>query len=186
MDTSRWSLELLQALEWHRFELLCAACFEALGFRSQVTKFGPDGGVDINLYAPDQNHPAIIVQCKAWKSEPIGVNLVREHYGVMARNKIPEGIFVTTGTFTPDARAFPTGADFHLIDGKDFLAKLLALTAEQQSDLLKMATEGDFTTPTCVSCGIKMIARSPKKGGNPFWGCKNFPRCRQTLQQTAS
>ena len=28
----RWSLELLQTMEWQRFELLCAAYFEALGF----------------------------------------------------------------------------------------------------------------------------------------------------------
>src|ERR1700704_5359844 len=30
--TGRWSLELLRRLEWRRFEELCAAYFEALGF----------------------------------------------------------------------------------------------------------------------------------------------------------
>ncbi len=187
VDTSRWSLNLLQALEWHRFELVCTGYFEALGFRAKLTKFGPDGGVDIHLYAEGQDRPAIAVQCKAWKSEPIGVNLVRELYGVMARNKIPEGIFVTTGTYTPEARSFPTGGDLHLLDGRALIDNIRTLTDEKQRDLLAMATRGDFTTPTCASCGIKMVLRTPKKkAGNPFWGCSNYPRCSQTLQMSAN
>jgi len=39
------------------------------------------------------------------------------------------------------------------------------------------ATAGDYTTPTCASCGVKMIVRTPKAGGKAFWGCVNYPRC---------
>ncbi|MGB8857191.1 MAG: topoisomerase DNA-binding C4 zinc finger domain-containing protein [Burkholderiales bacterium] len=42
-----------------------------------------------------------------------------------------------------------------------------------------MATEGEYSTPSCPSCGIKMLIRSGRQGN--FWGCKNFPRCRQIL-----
>ena len=38
---------------------------------------------------------------------------------------------------------------------------------------------------TCASCGVKMVARTPARGGAGFWGCANFPRCRRTLPMAA-
>lgn len=186
VDTSKWSLELLNALEWKRFEYVCAGYFEELGFRAKTVRAGPDGGVDIHLYAGGAQHPGIIVQCKAWKTRMIGVNLIRELFGVMAADKVEEGIFATTGTYSSDAARFAMGKNIHLIDGEGFLAKLRALAPERQQALLTLATDGDFITPTCPSCGIKMVFRTPKTGGNPFWGCRNYPRCTTRLQVSKS
>ena len=186
VDTTRWSHELLCVLEWKRFEHLCAAYFRELDFRTRTTRAGPDGGVDIHLYTTEASAPSIVVQCKAWKSYKVGVKAVRELFGVMAADKVDEGIFVTTSTYTNEARQFGDGKNVHLIDGDDFLAKLLALPQERQQALLTLATEGDFTTPTCPSCGIKMVLRSPKDGGDPFWGCRSFPGCRATIAVSQS
>jgi restriction system protein len=186
VDTSRWSLEVLNALEWKRFENLCAAYFEELGFRAKTVRAGPDGGVDIHLYAEGDSHPGMIVQCKAWRTRMVGVSLIRELFGVMTAGKVAEGIFATTGGFSDDANGFARGKNIHLINGEDFLAKLLALPPERQQALLKLATEGDFTTPTCASCGVKMVFRTPKAGGNPFWGCRNYPRCTTKMQVAKS
>lgn len=184
IDTSRWSLELLKALDWKRFELLCAGYFEELGFRAETTKAGPDGGVDIRLFTKDSRHPAIVVQCKAWRNVPVGVGQVRELLGVMTAAGVKEGIVATVGTFTSEAKAFALGKDIHLIEGEDFIAKLRNLAADGQQSLLAFATEGDFTTPTCPSCGIgnRMKLRTSGKDGARFWGCGNFPRCRSTMQ----
>ena len=38
---------------------------------------------------------------------------------------------------------------------------------------------------TCPKCGSPMILRTGKKGpnvGTKFWGCSNFPKCRNTLE----
>jgi restriction system protein len=180
VDTSRWSMELLRALEWHRLELLCAAYFEALGFKAELTSFGADGGIDIKVYPEGSTQCAILVQCKAWNARDVGVERVRELAGVMSVQKITEGVFVTTGGFTPDAKAFGQQANLHLIDGLDLLTKLTDLPVDRSKAVLKAATEGDFTTPTCPSCGIKMKSRSKKDGGG-FWGCPNYPRCRSVL-----
>ncbi|HRE12623.1 MAG TPA: restriction endonuclease [Usitatibacteraceae bacterium] len=184
LDTSRFSPELLKALDWKRFELLCAAYFEKIGFRAQTTAAGPDGGVDIHLFAKDAERAGIVVQCKAWRNVPVGVALVRELLGVMTAAGVKEGIVATVGTFTAEARAFAAGQEIHLIDGEDFLAKIAALEVDAQLDLLVFATEGDFTTPTCPSCGIghRMRLRTSGKDGTRFWGCGNFPRCRATMQ----
>jgi len=38
------------------------------------------------------------------------------------------------------------------------------------------------TQPTCPKCGVPMVQRVASKGenkGKQFWGCPNFPRCRE-------
>ena len=37
--------------------------------------------------------------------------------------------------------------------------------------------------PTCPKCGVAMVQRTANRGqgaGKPFYGCPNFPRCRET------
>src|SRR5438270_2900785 len=60
-DMANWSLELLKQLEWRRFEELCAAYFEALGFSAQISHSRSDGAVDIGLCAAGADSAAILV-----------------------------------------------------------------------------------------------------------------------------
>lgn len=101
----------------------------------------------------------------------------------MAHEKVGRGIFVTTGTYTPDALQFSDANPIQLLDGKGFLNKILDLPPEKQKALLDFAFEGDYRTPTCASCGVKMMARDSKRG--PFWGCVHYPRCKTTLTMRA-
>jgi restriction system protein len=185
VETSAWSLGLLRALEWKRFEELCAAYFGVLGFGTRLAAPGPDGGVDIHLVPEGSDTPGVLVQCKAWSTYDIGVKAIRELFGVMAASKVAEGVFVTTGRFTQPARDFALGKEIVLIDGADLLAKIAALREDEQARLLALATAGDFTRPTCPSCGIKMVRRIARASGDPFWGCENFPGCRTTLRIAA-
>ncbi len=63
---------------------------------------------------------------------------------------------------------------------------ILSRTPEQQAALLAVATEGDYRRPTCASCGVKMVERTPKNGGSAFWGCVHSPRCRATLSMRSA
>lgn len=40
-------------------------------------------------------------------------------------------------------------------------------------------------TPKCPYCGGPMVLRTPKKGGNPFYGCKAYPKCRGIVKVTS-
>jgi restriction system protein len=182
LDTSTWNLALLKALEWKRFEQLNGAYFRTLKFRVEEASPGPDGGVDLRLYVDEATASPILVQCKAWNTWKVGVKQIRELFGVMTAEGVSEGIYVTTSSFSKEASEFANGKNIHLIDGDDLLAKLRALPSDEQDQLRNLATSGDFSTPTCASCGVKMIQRVSTKTRERFWGCINYPRCRSTLK----
>lgn len=174
-----WSAEALRMLEWKRFELLCAEYYAAVGFTTTTLPAGPDGGIDVKLFKLDPTKPLAIVQCKAWNTHAVGVKEIRELLGVMVHEGVGRGVFVTTGTYSPDALQFGAANPIQLLDGDAFAKKLLDLSIEKQKALLDFAFEGDYRTPTCASCGSKMVARDSKRG--PFWGCVHYPRCKTAL-----
>lgn len=176
-----WSIEVLRDMEWKRFEEICLAFYRAKGIRAECTPLGPDGGVDVRLYqsAEDPGRCTAIVQCKAWGERYVGVKPVRELRGVMAHEKIEKAFFMAPGAYSDEARAFAQENRITLIDGTMFLAMLRRLPEAVSRELLAQATAGDWTTPTCPHCGVKMVERNGKSG--KFWGCRNYPKCRQIL-----
>lgn len=176
-----WSLDVIDRVEWKRFEELCCAFYREKGIRAETTRLGPDGGIDIRLFQDeaDPARVAAVVQCKAW-ARPVGVGTVRELRGVMAHEKVDKGFFMAPNGFTPDARMFAADNRITLLDGKLILALLQRLPAEASQRLLALATEGDWTTPTCPDCGAKMAVREGRRGA--FWGCSGYPKCRRTLR----
>ncbi len=176
-----WSIGLLRDLEWKRFEDVCQMFYQIKGIQAATTPLGPDGGVDIRLYQDDSGNPTSIVQCKAWANRLVGVQPVRELLGVMAHEKIAKGFFMASGHFTDDAQSFAQSNPITLISGDMLLTMIQRLAPEQQKSLLAFATEGDYITPTCSSCGIKMRRVAGTNGRQDFWGCQNYPRCKQKL-----
>jgi restriction system protein len=181
VDTRRWTPELLKQLEWRRFEELCAAYFEALGFRADLA----GGGAAINLYEQGSASASILVQCRPWNAYRVGIKPVRELRRAMASGNVGEGVLVTSGKFTLEARDFADAQRISLIDGDELLGKIGALVPEKALALLKLATQGDFLTPTCPSCGIKMIPRKSTAHGRTYWGCRNYPGCKHTFYEAA-
>lgn len=177
VDTAQWTPELLRQLEWRRFEELCAAYFEALGFRISLAVAG--GGV--NLYEQGSERAAMLLQCKPWNAYRVGIKPVVGLRGAMQSEKVGEGVLVTSGKFTQEARDYAGKEKIRLIDGAELLGSIAALLPEKTLALLKFATQGDFSTPTCPSCAIKMVPRKSTRHGRTFWGCRNYPQCKQTF-----
>lgn len=181
-----WSLKLLRSIEWHRFEHLVAAYEREMGHDAELTTFGADGGIDIELFPAGSRTPSRIIQCKAYTHQMVGVELVRAFYGVMQLRKVPQGSFYTTGTFSEDALSIGHETEnLDLVDGQTLLNRIQRLPLSAQIRLFEVATESDYTTPTCPSCGVKMILKMAEKGrdaGSRFWGCRNYPRCRSRLK----
>ncbi len=178
-SNTTWSLKLIQDIEWKRFEELATAFYLEKGIRAEATTLGADGGIDIKLYQDDSGLPTSLVQCKAWYNEQVGVKEIREFLGVLTHEKIDKGFYMTSGVFSEEAILTAKANRINLINGEMFLLMIQRLSKESQNKLLSLATAGDYKTPSCSKCGIKMIRR---KGDRlDFWGCSNFPRCRQKM-----
>jgi restriction system protein len=182
---TEWSLALLQDLEWKRFEDVCQKFYQTKGIRSETTNLGADGGIDIRLYQDESGKPTSIAQCKAWNSL-VGVKPVRELLGVMTHEKIAKGFFMASGEFSDDAKTFAETNPITLISGAMLVSMIQRLPEADQQALLAFATEGDYHTPTCPSCGIKMRRVAGTGGRAAFWGCPSYPRCRQQIGMRAA
>jgi restriction system protein len=171
-------------LSWGEFERLVGEGFRRRGFIvAERGGGGPDGGVDLTLA---KGHERFLVQCKQWRGQQVSVSVVRELYGVMAAERTAGGYVVTSGTFTKDARQFASGRNIELIDGR----ALNALLRNTQNGAPASSRTGVATicanegSPICPTCKTHMVRRTAKRGSNAggsFWGCAQYPKCRQTL-----
>ncbi len=178
-EINSWTLDALKQLEWKRFELLCVGYYEAMGFTVKTVPHGPDGGIDPTLYKAGLDVPVAVVQCKAW-SKPVKVEQVRALAGVMHEHKVRRGVFWSlSGYVGRPVQESAERAGIQLLDGAGIVERIRALDQYKQSTLLKQAFRGDYLTPTCAACGIKMVERKGPAG--PFWGCQNFPGCKVRL-----
>jgi restriction system protein len=177
-----WGPAVFDVIEWRRFEALCERLFAQAGFETKSQSHGADEGIDIWLYSNSQPDTAVsLVQCKCWATRPVKVAEVRALLGSMAAKKVKRGVFATTSGFSTDAAQFCKSNGIHMLDRADLLNLIAKRTPQQQGELLAVATDGEFWIPTCASCGTKMIRRTPKRGGNDFWGCVSYPRCKTVM-----
>lgn len=173
-----WNIALIRELEWKRFEELCAQFWSSKGYPARLSGPGADGGVDVVI--ADQRDPArtfAVAQCKSWSSKPVGVEAVRALWGAKDHFKAQLALFYGLSGFTQDARAFAEGKHLKLISGEELLQQIEAMPAADQAALLAEVTRGDYTTPTCPTCDIKMSRRPGRDGKPDFWGCNNYRRC---------
>lgn len=108
----------------YEFQDIVAALLRAMGYHTPfVAPKGKDGGVDIIAYVDPlgAQTPRIKVQVKHKPEATISAGEVRALSGIMREGDI--GLFVTSGTFSSDARnAATTSPKFiRLIEGEDFI-----------------------------------------------------------------
>ena len=127
-----------------------------------------------------------VVQCKHWQGKAVGVKEMREFFGVMSSHRLKRGTYSTTSTFTADAQQFAKANGIHTLDGTALLALIAKRSLDQQQALLAVALEGEYWRPTCASCGIKLVERTPANCGAAFWGCSNYPKCKTRLAMVAA
>lgn len=177
---------VLDGMSWRQFEQLVGEGFRLQGYRvAETGGGGPDGGVDLVL---TKGAEKFLVQCKQWRAFKVGVDVVRELYGVMAARGATGGFVVTSGRFTDDAAAFARGRNVHLIDGTELHAlirRVQSATLAPPSPAAPIAEPlpGTQGAPSCPVCSRSMVTRTAKRGagaGSEFWGCSAYPSCRGT------
>lgn len=176
----------LNEMSWQDFERLVSEYYRRKGFQvAREGGNGPDGGIDLTLRRRGETY---LVQCKQWKAYKVGVQPVREFYGVLAARAAAGGQFVTSGEFTDEAKAFVKGLNVELVDGRrlramiDMASKPAAPAATTSP--ATPATQPAMSLPSCPKCGAEMkkrVARQGTNAGKQFWGCSAYPQCNGAL-----
>ena len=184
--------DALQGMSWQEFELLVGEAFRLQGYEvSELGGAGPDGGVDLVLRKDKEK---FLVQCKHWKAFKVGVQVVRELYGVMAAQGAAGGFVVTSGSFTEEAMAFAGGRNVRLVDGPKLFGLIQQARAARGSQGRTSPVQRRLVTPyapnhaaqlgmVCSVCSSTMTRRVAKHGrnvGNALWGCTDWPSCNGT------
>ncbi len=170
----------IRSISWQEFEELVGEAYRRKGYTvTESGGGGADGGVDLVLRRGGEK---LLVQCKHWRIDKVGVRVVRELYGVVSAEGASGGIVISSGTFTQEARDFASGKPLELIDGPELLK---IISSVQRTPMPASQTSNENV---CPLCGKKMVLRLAKKGshaGETFWGCSDFPHCRGTKQYSA-
>ncbi len=136
------------------------------------TKTGPQSPVHMKISWKGESKPFACVQCHA---NPVGLIRPPPLQGLFAAltvDDIRRGYVVTNGKFNVEARDYAEEKHFTLLPGDILLEKLNALPPAARSELMNEITKGDYTTPTCPKCDVKMV-----KTDDGGWRCTNAPRC---------
>lgn len=184
--------DALDGMSWREFEMLVGEGFRLQGYQVVETGgAGADGGVDLVLTKPGKSGgEKFLVQCKQWRAYKVGVDVVRELYGVMAAKGATGGFVVTSGRFTDEAINFASGRNVTLVDGPKLhgLLRQAQAGAERSPAQKRAVSVAHSPAPSaqalaCPLCAKPMVRRTAKRGanaGNEFWGCTGYPACRGT------
>ncbi len=170
----------LNALSWIEFESYVGEYFKHQGYEvKQSFSKQADGGVDIWL---TKNGELSLVQCKHWKARKVGIQILREMYGVMIEHHASKMIIVTSGDFTSEAVAFSEDKRLWLVNGRE----LTNMIEDGRSFMNKPVISEPTPEPhsdICPNCQSSLVIRVAKKGSNAgksFYGCSAYPKCRYT------
>jgi restriction system protein len=146
--------DALDGMSWREFESLVGEAFRLQGFGVVETGGGgADGGVDLVL---SKGGEKFLVQCKQWKAYKVGVDVVRELYGVMAARGATGGFVVTSGSFTEDAKAFADGRNVKLVDGQRLFSMIRQAKESLSNRSVAMARSTKPATTPPVSSPLTL------------------------------
>ncbi|WP_201312676.1 restriction endonuclease [Dyella sp. EPa41] len=130
---SQTGMDSLRNMDWKTFERLVGEAFRRQGYAVKETgQGGADGGVDLELHKEGQ---ITLVQCKQWRSQSVGVQTVREMFGILVDQGANAVKIVALGGYTTDAAAFARGKRIELVDGRALLATVRGIQAKKEPEV---------------------------------------------------
>jgi restriction system protein len=141
-----WKDELLavvRGLSPAAFERLAQRLLREVGFlKVEVTGRSGDGGIDgVGMLRVNLLSIQVLFQCKRYQGS-VGASAIRDFRGAMI-GRSDKGLFITTGTFTPDAKREATrdGAPaIDLIDGDQLCDLLKQLKLGVRTEMVEKMT----------------------------------------------
>lgn len=172
----KFDAAFLAKLEWKRFESLVAAYYSKTGVVATSTQSGPGDPVHVKISWKGEARPFAYVQCLAHPAGLVPATTIQDLFRALSADEIRRGYVVSSGKFSVPARDFAEEKHITLLTGDIFLEKLNALPDLARNEIMAEITTGDYTTPTCPKCAVKMVRLD-----DTTWRCSNHPRCEVTM-----
>lgn len=119
------SLSDLKRMHPFKFEDYVAKLYKNMGYSVKQTKRTGDGGKDI---IATKNGQTYFVECKRY-SDPVNVHKMRDFVGAcVLGGKDVKGIYVTTSSFTNDAKSAANRIGIKMIDGNKLMSMIRSKT----------------------------------------------------------
>jgi hypothetical protein len=176
IDSSQWSLELLRRLDWRRFHDLAETMLSRAGYMVEGERSEEDGSriLSIRRGSRRENRADALLFLAGWEAFRISERHFANFVDEMERCQVSQGVLVTPGDFSAGAARAARSDKFELIDGDAFMATMQDLPESDLEWLLAVTTAGEFASPTCPQCGLKMQWREsecpPHRGPMPDLG----------------
>ena len=145
-------LEVVKNCSPSFFEHLVVDVLVGMGFGGSREEAGKaigspgDGGIDGIINEDRLGLEVIYIQAKRWKDTVVGSPEIHKFVGALAGQRARKGVFITTSTFTQDAREFvrTVGTRIILVDGRqlaDFMIDYnVGVTTEAVYELKRIDT----------------------------------------------
>ncbi len=119
------SLSDLKRMHPFKFEDYVAKLYKNMGYSVKQTKRTGDGGKDM---IATKNGQTYFVECKRY-SDPVNVHKMRDFVGAcVLGGKDIKGIYVTTSSFTNDAKSAANRIGIQMIDGNKLMSMIRSKT----------------------------------------------------------
>jgi hypothetical protein len=165
--------EHLRSMHPGEFEHLVCDLFRRQGYEAEPTPISGDGGVDGYLR---KDGALAILQCKRVKGS-VGEPVLRDLFGTMHSCGAAEGIVVTTGKVSTQARAWASTKPIRIIELEELTTLIRRHYKEDEvvpEEFQPKATPPDL----CPTCGKPLRIVNGRRGR--FLGCTGYPACRYT------
>jgi restriction system protein len=181
----RRSLSDLKELSWTEFREYVTGLFQKLDYSPEGNGILDDEYADLRLKRAARTS---LVCCRKYYVRKIPLSMVLEFYSAMLKwPSLEKGYFITTGSFSDEARKFASDKPLVLIDGErltDFARIAESIDAARGwSSLQNNLSEVGYTCPICGSHMLLRTVESNPHAVAQFWGCSSYPACKGTLRK---
>jgi len=169
----------LDRIEWRVFDELVRNYLNTQGWVAKRVSVDGHGTTRSLLWKRNEARPSAYLCCMPAVGAMLSIDHVRQIELVLEEESLPEGFIVTTGDFTSEARNYTLRKrHVELVSGDALMTLLRNLPRKQHSTIVSQTLSGNYDTPSCPSCEIKMVLQD---GPQPRWLCPQQPGCQRSF-----
>lgn len=122
-DLSETLIAKLRKTDPYQFEEMMEKLLNAMGYKgtngqSVVTQKSNDGGIDGIINQDPLGLRTVYIQVKRYAENNVGSPEINSFFGALRRKQADRGVFITTSSFTKDAKEAAKQLNIALVDGE--------------------------------------------------------------------